>query len=831
MNGTGPGRFDVPCHTGPPGGLYESPIVLPGAACGRAWATAKQPTRLLPLVVHVRVLVYLMLLPLLMAGFAPIQAGLVPDIVEPPLASEAVGRGGITVLGTSEGPVAGKTVDGDPSDWVGSATRIGGSAVHSRGEYVYQDFLFDDAGADDGRDATRLALLEPAVGAEERLFRAESLSQALGVQFDAGPADPTGGTLIAREWYGDAAVPAGARGTADLVEFRVAADADSVHLLARFVAMRPDHEPALLVLVDTVAGGAPRSVPFGAGLETGAEWAFLVTPAGVRAHDLVSGVNVALAGLAAAADATGFTNALEASLPRGVVAPDGVLSLAVGAGLAGPDGLLPVATGEGASNLLNVAYRDEPVWLWSDQTQSLLLHAGNIDATLTSIDLERLDAGATDAWVPTPGYHERVFASDPQRSRESGQNGTWQPYGLYLPPGWVPGTPVPASFWLHWRGGTAHQAAAWTPRVFLELGDNLGGVVAAPHGRGTSGWYVGESHRDFWEVYEDLHNFVAIDEDRRYLAGYSMGGYGTYLLGLLYPDLFAGGYSVSGALTQGAWLGLDDGGSDVVEADGDARRQLIYPLLENARHLGLVIHHGTDDELVPVSGVARVAERLTELGYAHRTYIFPGYEHYTQAVVDEWSEGARFLAEQVRDANPGRVTYVRVPALEDAVATINAPAGAEPLALRGAYWIDALHPRQVDLSDPTIGARADVRSDALPQAGTLIPEAGVAALGHSTPFVMAGLQATMVPAVGTNSFDADLENVDRLRLDLARMGLETAQRVEASISTDGDARLLLAGSWSQPTVLVDGVAAPAAIDGDALVIELSAGTWSVAIDP
>src|SRR5687768_7955991 len=50
-------------------------------------------------------------------------------------------------------PVSTKTVDGNPSDWIGEITRVGGSSIYSHGEYVYQDFLMDDWGADDGFDA------------------------------------------------------------------------------------------------------------------------------------------------------------------------------------------------------------------------------------------------------------------------------------------------------------------------------------------------------------------------------------------------------------------------------------------------------------------------------------------------------------------------------------------------------------------------------------------------------------------------------------------------------------------------------------------------------
>src|SRR3712207_6916698 len=44
-----------------------------------------------------------------------------------------------------------------------------------------------------------------------------------------------------------------------------------------------------------------------------------------------------------------------------------------------------------------------------------------------------LAAGATERWWPGPGYHEAQFTSSEPLSRESGQEGIVQPYGIYFP--------------------------------------------------------------------------------------------------------------------------------------------------------------------------------------------------------------------------------------------------------------------------------------------------------------------------------------------------------------------------------------------------------------
>ena len=57
----------------------------------------------------------------------------------------------------------------------------------------------------------------------------------------------------------------------------------------------------------------------------------------------------------------------------------------------------------------------------------------------------------------------------------------------------------------------------------------------------------------------------------------------------------------------------------------------------------MVIHHGTNDELALTPGAERMGQRLLELQYRYDMTTFLGYEHFTQAIVDEWADGAHFL--------------------------------------------------------------------------------------------------------------------------------------------------------------------------------------------
>lgn len=778
---------------------------------------------------------------LLAPSLGPALAALVPEDLEPPVLSKPVPRGGVAFTGAAAGgPLAPKVVDGQVGDWRGTSTLLGGTLAYSAGELVYQDYLFDDLGADDGKDAQRGAMLESLEAQEPRARRLEATSQGLGEEFDLHEADPTGGVVFGQEAYGDAAYPSGAGGHADLLEVRVAADAAQLWLLARIVTMTDAAQPALLVLLDTEERGEAREVPFGSGLTTErAEWALLVAAAGVWAADLRSGAVSQMPDAEVAVNPQGYLNAIEAAVPRAAFTghAEPTLGLALGAGIAdGAGGLRKVATGDAKGQLLNVAFRSEQrVSVRMERSQAFALHAGSIDEFLYPMRLDWLEGGASVPWQPTPGWHERVFLSAERLSREQGRDGIFQHYGLYLPSNWKPEGEFPVTWWLIWRGGNAHAHAAWAPRLVEQMAEEMGAMMVSPRARGSSTWFVGLGHADFLEAWDDAHRWLRVDEDREYLAGYSMGGFASYLLGMLYPDRFAAAMPVNGPLTQGLWLGLFEDGRDALSGvnGGDPNAELTYRLIENARNLPYAIYQGGNDQLVPVTSALRAAARFAELGQQYRLYVFPGHEHYALVILDEWKDGAQYLAQHVRDPNPATVVYKRVPALERAVETIQSKGIALDFAFGGAYWLSGLEVRKADPGDPQNFGLANVTSLGIPEHHGVLPEAGAGLPGHTTPAVMHGLRWVpdgAGPAV--NGFTARLVNAATVQLDLARMGIATAQPIQASLDTDGPSELRLAGSWpAPPTVLVDGQPAQFTLEGGVLALPLAAGQHVVNIAP
>src|SRR5688572_23405979 len=97
----------------------------------------------------------------MLLAVAPAWAQERPDVL--PVLSQALPRGEAIVKKAKppHGDTTAKTADGSIADWVGEATRFGGTLRADRGELIYQDHIFDARGADNGKDAERLATLDP----------------------------------------------------------------------------------------------------------------------------------------------------------------------------------------------------------------------------------------------------------------------------------------------------------------------------------------------------------------------------------------------------------------------------------------------------------------------------------------------------------------------------------------------------------------------------------------------------------------------------------------------------------------------------------------------
>lgn len=188
-------------------------------------------------------------------------------------------------------------------------------------------------------------------------------------------------------------------------------------------------------------------------------------------------------------------------------------------------------------------------------------------------------------------------------AHRSGIDNTLQPYSVFIPLDYDEKTPTPLFVTLHGSGvderRTIFNVAVTLQRVGARR--RLGKfIVLSPKARGLSDWYLGDSGKDVIECLNHVKKLYRIDERNVILDGFSMGGYGAWRLGLLYPNLFKAIIIRSGAVSTP----MSVKGEDILDLLGKAK----------TKRMNIFIVHGDKDNSVPVKNARLAVQKLEELG-------------------------------------------------------------------------------------------------------------------------------------------------------------------------------------------------------------------------
>jgi poly(3-hydroxybutyrate) depolymerase len=239
---------------------------------------------------------------------------------------------------------------------------------------------------------------------------------------------------------------------------------------------------------------------------------------------------------------------------------------------------------------------------------------------------------------------------------------TLQPYALYVPRDYDPGHPWPLVVALH---GAHSNHRHMLRRVFgldnrpdetdEEASRNdlpfpeVPALVVAPFGRGEIMGYDGLGEEDVLHVIADVRRAYKIDADRISLTGLSMGGGGTWTIGLRHPELFAALAPVCGVTDVRTWIRREE----IPEYDYKVLEEMSPPALaENAAHMRVFIFHGDADPVVPVNDSRRMVARYRALGWLGKnvTYTeYPGVDHRAWTPAYKDAQLLRTLAGLKRD--------------------------------------------------------------------------------------------------------------------------------------------------------------------------------------
>lgn len=126
----------------------------------------------------------------------------------------------------------------------------------------------------------------------------------------------------------------------------------------------------------------------------------------------------------------------------------------------------------------------------------------------------------------------------------SSKDGTMQPVAVYVPTGYVPGKGAPLIVFLH--GRLQSESSLIAGKYIQDLAERTGTIVVAPYGRGYYDYVGAES--DVYDALAAAMQAFSIDSRKRYLAGYSMGGFSVYTIAPMHPDRWSAVMSIAGAL-------------------------------------------------------------------------------------------------------------------------------------------------------------------------------------------------------------------------------------------------------------------------------------------
>lgn len=145
--------------------------------------------------------------------------------------------------------------------------------------------------------------------------------------------------------------------------------------------------------------------------------------------------------------------------------------------------------------------------------------------------------------------HERAYIAE--------NDGSTQPYWVYVPKGYTPKKKYPLVVFLHGYSPYINKIAPWVPDESIwSLATERGYIFVVPYGRRNSD-FVGIGEDDVITVTDAVKERYSVDGDRVFLMGASMGGYGAYIVGLHRPDYWAAVAPIAGRTDFYLWFELE----------------------------------------------------------------------------------------------------------------------------------------------------------------------------------------------------------------------------------------------------------------------------------
>jgi dienelactone hydrolase len=678
--------------------------------------------------------------------------------------------------------------------WDADPIMVSGTDAYVDGEYLYQDFVYDDHGA----NTTDEPLPPNPQPSDETTYGENGLMTGDVVY----PTD--------EDTY--------RHNAADLLEFRAQPVSEGIRYRITLQTMVEPDAAAAFVAIDTEPDASRESDDLGYG----------IGDLGIAVdHELVAwGTDAELDGEPVACSVDVERNQIEVTVP--LKPGEETWRHYVGVGLFDaeerqfreiqeqPDEERPGGShGENPPPIFNVGFRfDEPMGApnldeetletqleegtetgsrgigyghWRDHEQALALADRDISELHADVDFSALEAGTTRYNVPSSGFLNRLYVSGTDLGQGIGADedvllNRIQPYAVYVPEAADGGAEsMPLHVHLHSLGSTHNEYATLSPNLLRQLGEERDALILTPGARGPAGWYQDEAELDVFEAWRDLAARYEIDEDRVTIGGFSMGGHGTYRLSSLYPDLFARSFVIAGPPDEDYFGGPTGGAVD--------SPQNTLRVTDNLRNLPLRTWTGSNDALVPVAGPTNYHEQLREHGYRNELSVFPGYNHFAFALRDQWGPAGEYLEEGTVERSPLQVTYRAVPAMDSE---------EFDLVHDGAYWVS-----DVEVAPDADEGLVDVRSLGFGE-GEPVPADYEREGTEPDPHVKRGTywRDPITSPAAANELEVDLEGTSAVTIWVDEAELDATAPIGLSVTTSDEATITLKSAYGTATVSV-----------------------------
>jgi len=162
--------------------------------------------------------------------------------------------------------------------------------------------------------------------------------------------------------------------------------------------------------------------------------------------------------------------------------------------------------------------------------------------------------------------------------------------------------------------------------IDTEFSNHQGVIYLEPHGRGNTS-YLGMGDNDILTVIAEAKRLFNVDEDRIYLTGDSMGGWGTWNVATRHPDLFAAIAPVFGGSDYHAQMSEEDLARLSPLERFFHEKESSWAMADGLLNLPIFVHHGDVDQSVNVEYSRWGVRLLQRWGYDVRYHEYPGRSH------------------------------------------------------------------------------------------------------------------------------------------------------------------------------------------------------------